>query len=226
MRLIRRYWFVTLFVIEICLVIAHYLWGKQSRMFDLDEERNLASLFSSVQLWFVATGAGIIAWLGGRIGWLRRVRIAWLGVTFLFGYLAIDELASLHEAIGAKINTAFHLFTSPSASFNWVLFLMPLEVVAISILLIVLIHTHRILPSVAKWFALGLGGMASVLLIEFLSGTFLYDSGRALGKGWWYWQSVVVEELVEMVAVTCMLVGVVRVLSFLVKKYIRINLEN
>ena len=46
-----------------------------------------------------------------------------------------------------------------------------------------------------------------------------------MGKGWWYWQSIVVEEFVEMLAITLVLIGLVIFLDFILKKYFIIKQE-
>ena len=139
--------------------------------------------------------------------------------------MAVDELAALHEWVGARINTTFHLFTTPSASFNWVLFFLPLELVAIVALLAVLFRVRAQYRRAWKYLISGFLLMVFVLFIEFFSGNFLYDSGRAAGKGWWYWQMVAVEEFVEMLGVTLLLVGFLNFFMYLFQTHVSIKKE-
>jgi hypothetical protein len=60
--------------------------------FDLDSEENVPAIFSGMLL-FVASG---LAFLVAR----RTERIPWLALGALFAFMAVDELAAIHEKLG------------------------------------------------------------------------------------------------------------------------------
>lgn len=63
----------------------------------LNGETNLPSTFSALLL----LGAGVLLGVIARVKWALRdpQRRVWAGLAFLFGYLALDEAAGLHERL-------------------------------------------------------------------------------------------------------------------------------
>jgi hypothetical protein len=71
--------------------------GALYRLLDTRNEANIPALFSSFQL----AAASALTLLIGRIEWSRDRKRAsyWFGLGAVFAYLAIDEIAQLHEMI-------------------------------------------------------------------------------------------------------------------------------
>ncbi len=74
-------------------------------LFDLDHERNIPTLFSSLLLMGCA---GL--WAAGGLAYHRAGEPAgaWLGLGALFIFLAIDETAGLHEALVPSLRAWLH----------------------------------------------------------------------------------------------------------------------
>ena len=73
--------------------------GYSGRLFRLDEEINIPTLYSSLALAFCSILLGII-------GYLKKVVNAkyanyWKALSFIFLYLAVDEMCSIHEMLSA-----------------------------------------------------------------------------------------------------------------------------
>ena len=69
------------------------------RMFSLDMEANLPTLFSSAILFFSA----FLFYLLSKVSQDQKSkdRLLWLGLSFIFTFLAFDESIKIHEAVGA-----------------------------------------------------------------------------------------------------------------------------
>ena len=80
-------------------------------LFDLDEEANLPTLYSTLTL---LLAAAILAGLASCEASDRFRRRHWLGLAVLFVLLAADEAAQLHELVGtlleSRIKTSGYLF--------------------------------------------------------------------------------------------------------------------
>jgi hypothetical protein len=109
---------------------AHGSFGGYIRLFDLDEENNIPTWYSSSALLFCSFLVG---------AWAQKIKQSpyaahWLCLSLLFLFLSIDEAASFHEAFGAILENKFHptgLFTSawviPGLAFIAVVFIAYLK---------------------------------------------------------------------------------------------------
>jgi len=70
--------------------------AKFIRLIDLDTEANLPTLFSVLQLIL----ASLLLYVISRIPVKNMGRTAWLGLSGVFFFLAVDEGAAIHEKIG------------------------------------------------------------------------------------------------------------------------------
>ncbi len=98
-----------LFCVDIFLVIAFLLnyfagdpFWKLSQMFHLEQENNIPTWYSSIQLFILAVFLGLFVCRNidySRIRW-------WLlaGLSLIFLLLSIDEIAQFHEYIGYKLD--------------------------------------------------------------------------------------------------------------------------
>lgn len=106
---------------HIALTYAHYGLGvdvgRILKVFDLNQEKNLPTLFSSVML---LSSAGLLA-VVGRVQ--KRVGGAfarhWTALAFIFLFLSLDELARVHERLILPLRHAFHF--SGVLYYGWVL---------------------------------------------------------------------------------------------------------
>lgn len=76
------------------------IWGLR-RLFDLDEENNVPTYFSSLQLLAAAILLGLIACHEAQIRSPWRWHFGVLAVGFVA--LSLDEMASIHEALLARL---------------------------------------------------------------------------------------------------------------------------
>ncbi|GGO18541.1 hypothetical protein [Deinococcus humi] len=64
-------------------------------LFDLNNESNVPAAFSALLLLLATLMLGVIAW--ARRQGARADALSWKALTFIFGFLALDEAAMLHE---------------------------------------------------------------------------------------------------------------------------------
>ncbi len=95
--------------------------GEIRRQFNLEEEANLTTWYSSATLLFCAFLLATIA----RVRRSQRDRFAlyWAGLAGIFAYLSLDETAMLHEATMAPLQR-FHL--TGIAAYEWVAIALPI----------------------------------------------------------------------------------------------------
>lgn len=97
---------ISFVLVELLLTAAHMLatTGDTSLpaywrwFFNAQYERNLPTLFSSVQLVLVAVVALVNGLATPRLGLWRR--LYWLVVVFIFGFMGVDEFYTIHETWG------------------------------------------------------------------------------------------------------------------------------
>ena len=94
---------LALIIIHIIILCIYYYVGDPDkfdfvRMFDLDMERNVPTLFSSAILLI----SGFLFYLLSKIPSevKKGSRRYWLGLSFVFIFLAFDESAKIHEQLG------------------------------------------------------------------------------------------------------------------------------
>ncbi len=111
----------TLLLIHISLTIYHYQVSEipwlVRQLFDVDEEYNIPTWFSSANLLLAATLTLVLA----RKKWLERDkwRVHWMLLGWGFLLLSLDEMAGLHES--------FNIVTEAS----WAVYALPLIVVLV-----------------------------------------------------------------------------------------------
>lgn len=85
--------------------------------FNVNVENNIPTYFSALLLLSAGVLLGLIARLVREIeGPFRR---HWLGLAFVFTYLSVDEISSLHERVGAPLRES--LGTSGVLHYAWVI---------------------------------------------------------------------------------------------------------
>jgi hypothetical protein len=85
-------------------------------LFNFSVEMNIPTFYSSLALLFASTLLSIIAISHKRTG---ASYASWLGLAIIFGYLAIDEIASIHERLGLLIKASLN--TSGILFYTWVI---------------------------------------------------------------------------------------------------------
>jgi hypothetical protein len=94
--------------------------GKVSflrEMFDLNREKNVPTMFSTLQL-FLASGLLLTLFTESRQS-TRGDAFYWLGLSMVFGFLAFDEFCELHERLMAPTRRLLH--THGALQFAWVI---------------------------------------------------------------------------------------------------------
>ena len=94
--------------------VAMYLWGQEGylqplRIFDVGEERSIPTWFESLQFLLCSILLAVIAVAKKRRS--DRYIVHWTGLSIIFLLLSLDEVASIHEAIGAQSERLLHSTT-------------------------------------------------------------------------------------------------------------------
>ena len=107
--------------------VAEYMWGQEGylhalRIFDVGEERSIPTWFESLQFVLCSILLAVIAVANKRRN--DRFSLHWSFLSIILLYLSLDEVASLHEAIGQQSERLLHNTTGFTASgaikFFWV----------------------------------------------------------------------------------------------------------
>jgi hypothetical protein len=170
-----------------------WFWGHDNLLgfvpkFNLDEENNVPTWFSTICLFSCALTLAAIA----LTEWRRKgpLRGYWFGLTGTFILLSLDEAASFHEQLAAPVRTA--LRPEGFLYFTWV---VPGIFFALGFLLVYWRFLNRIPAEARRGFLLaGFVYCAGALGMEMIGGRYAFLHGRDLG----YSLLVIVEESLEM----------------------------
>src|SRR5215216_6860118 len=107
---------ITIAVLFITLVgflarVAMYMWGVEGylqplRIFDVGEERSIPTWFESIQFLLCSILLAVVAVAKKRRS--DRYSLHWSFLSVIFLELSLDEVASIHEAIGAQSERLLH----------------------------------------------------------------------------------------------------------------------
>jgi hypothetical protein len=91
--------------------VAMYMWGQEGylqplRIFDVGEERSIPTWFESIQFLLCSILLAVIAVAKKRRS--DRYSLHWGVLSIIFLLLSLDEVASIHEAIGQQSDRLLH----------------------------------------------------------------------------------------------------------------------
>lgn len=189
--------FVALLLIGQCIAIilrVQYagLDQKASRLiiklFDFNLEANLPTYFSSLVLLF----NGILLFLiGARYKNLKKPFWHWLGLSFVFTFLALDEMIQIHEQLRAPVEALLN--TSGVFYFAW---FIPYGIFTILLGLAYLKFLNRLPKQILKLFIVsGVLFLSGAIGLEALSGMYAETHGE---ETLLYYLMYTIEELLEM----------------------------
>jgi hypothetical protein len=94
--------------------VAMYMWGTEGylqplRIFDVGEERSIPTWFESIQFLLCSTLLAVIAVAKKQRN--DRYSLHWSVLSIIFLLLSLDEVASIHEAIGQQSERLLHSTT-------------------------------------------------------------------------------------------------------------------
>ena len=165
-----------------------------SFLFNLDEEHNIPAIFSFLQLLFAGVLLACIAiHSSDKKDPLRRY---WWLMTFLFFYIAIDELESIHEMSNAWFHQHFH--TTGLLHFAWIIpalfFLLVLSIILFKFL--------SRLPSLSRkrFLLAGIVYVVGAVGGDAIAGQYISIHGN--GLGWPYVLEYHIEEAMEMFSIS------------------------
>src|SRR5215204_3994875 len=107
--------------------VAMYMWGQEGylqplRIFDVGEERSIPTWFESIQFLLCSILLAVVAVASKQRN--DRYSLHWNVLSIIFLLLSLDEVASIHEAIGQQSERLLHSTTgltpSGAISFFWV----------------------------------------------------------------------------------------------------------
>ncbi len=112
--------------------------GRNTVYFDLEEEQNLPSWVSTLQLAGVALTAGIYALLS-----TRRVRLGMGALALIFAFLSLDEFVEIHEEVIQRVTNS-----STADPWYWPVFYSPLLLVLMASAAVFVVEHRRLFGSV------------------------------------------------------------------------------
>jgi len=196
---------------ESALVIAYVLtraWlesAELSRLFDLDGEGNIPAWFSSVQLFAIAVAFG---WAAMNP---RHVRSGWSGFLVMcgggFGLLSVDEAAGIHEQVNRVLKRVEWWPHFPSGRGFWI---FAYGGAGVGMLALTWRWVGRFFREHSAHAIAIATGMAVLLGGAFGVETIGYEWVGLDGPERWQIAQVAVEEFMEMLGASLVLVAVLR----------------
>lgn len=190
------------------------------RMANIAREDGIGTWFMAVQTLLVGATL-LLIYLAARAGEApRRVRAAWLFLAGFFVFMALDDAAQVHERLGS----AFDYYASSGGglagsllahfpSYAWQLFIMPLFAAA-GIFMFVFLWLRLGDNRARAKLIIALDCFIGALLLDFIEGLSLDSSvniyvkiidNTPLGEDFVFHYAKVIEEFLEMLAITLLL---------------------
>ena len=161
---------------------ALYMWGQEEflqplRILDVGEERSIPTWFESGQFLLCSMLLAVVAVAKKQRD--DRYILHWSLLSIILLLLSLDEVASIHEAIGAQLERLLHNITGFSASgaisFFWV---VPGAVFAFIVLLAYVRFLAHLPQTTRRWFLFaGALFVLGALGIEMLTAQVMSSSG-------------------------------------------------
>jgi hypothetical protein len=170
-------------------------FGLRHDFFHLGREKNLPTWFSSIQLFFVAYFAIIIAnkesFIEGQGGIIPN-RLFWYVIAVGFTFLSLDEFVEIHELITRRGRTPY-----------WVLVYIPIAFLVACYSYYEAVQRRRIYPQLpyyfgVSFFVMGVGAFGAEW------------AGNYMPNKIFYGISLVVEEFCEMLGVSLLIYVILR----------------
>lgn len=202
---------VAVFLVSLITQIIHYLpagsfpfAGDRFRIFNMDEENNIPTWYSSMILFVSAILFGLIAFWKLQVK--DKFRWYWVILALGFATMSMDEVASIHERLVQPIDTALKI--TYANHFSWLLAGVPLVIV----LGIIFYRFWAQLETPFKWLFLvaGLTYLGGVLAVEFLDGMIQEVTG---GDNMGYAILTNIEEFLEIIGVTLLIYTLLRYIN-------------
>ena len=168
-------------------------------IFNLDEEHNIPSFYSFAQL--VTAGVLLMIIALHASGEKLRYASSWWLMVFLFFYIAVDELESIHERVDKYLRENFH--TTGFFHFSWII---PAVILLLILGLILLKFVVNLPPLSRKRFLIA----GSVYIVGAVGGDAVageYISIHGNGLGWPYVLEYHIEETMEMFGIAYFIYG-------------------
>jgi hypothetical protein len=113
-------------LVSLAARFALYMWGEEEllqplRIFDVGEERSIPAWFESLQFLLCSMLLAVVAVAKKQRG--DRYRLHWSVLSIILLLLSLDEVASIHEAIGQQSEHLLHSATgfTPSGAISFFL---------------------------------------------------------------------------------------------------------
>ncbi len=167
--------FIAFLALDIVLLAAHFMFGQQVILFNIDIERNIPTTYQSFKLILAGTTVAAVF----AIAYFRnyfKSQLLLIPYALGFIYLALDEIAEIHENLAVMLQDMGFTFTEQYKDFfvelgfnsaHWLLFFVPLMIGAIIYLVFLAKHLHQ--QQIPKMYlmALAILSFACVPLVEY-----------------------------------------------------------
>lgn len=217
----KIYW---VFLFDALVVVAHIFLRDKLGFFDLNKEGNLASLYSGMKLWGLGTVAGLHAYILYKISrpiyWRDRFEPwAWGLLALGVIYIGLDDMMVIHERLGFVLNNIFKTGGFYGESFNWIFYFTPFIILAIALFIFLLIRLWRVNKISASWFFAGLVMWVGSLGTELIGRSLILSPVVNVPL---YHLMTIFEESLEMFGATALLVGLVYITAYRLKRHVRL----
>ena len=189
-------------------IVSKYGFGHDSvyglvNLFDFDQEMNLPTLYSSIQL---IVACLLLSIIGAKHRLNGENYVLWIALAVIFLFLAVDETALIHEVIGVRISKAFE----PTGLFYYA-WVIPYGI-AVLVFVITFSKFLFALPKETKWRFIASGAIyvTGAIGFEMLSG--ISDQSYGVNSVF-YSMFYTCEELLEMVGIALFIYALLAYIS-------------
>jgi len=165
---------LSIFIIDVVIVLLHILFGKVNDFYNLDKEYNLPSFYSAIKL--ISIGAiSFVIFIFAKKKLVRKKWqeiYSWIALGLLFIYLGFDEFFTIHEKTIGYLNPALlvKLGWFSNHVFYWVMLFLPFIILALVLFYYFIKTILTRFHLVRIFFIVGASFFALVIFSEFLGG--------------------------------------------------------
>ncbi len=189
-------------LLDVLILFLHFFWGRENVFFNLDNEKNLPTVYSGIKLLLIGLLATILAYKN-----ISTKKFLWFLFAFIFVYLSFDEVFELHEKTMDFLRDGGYLILNwyDNHVFYWTLIFLPLIFGTVVFFLVFIRKLKEEILSSKKYLIIGFCLFLGVIVLETVGGI-LY------GKTSWYFVLITVEESFEIFGATIILLALIDLL--------------
>ncbi len=212
--------FIFLLGLDVLVIFLHQTLGDKHLFFNLDAEQNLAALIGGFELLIISALSLLIWFLFNKIRETKIKYWPWIALTLITSGLAVDDMLALHERVTFIINKITEIGNNTGQSFNWLLYYIPLILMALIIFSLIIKQIWLEQKSAAYYFIAGVTAWLLSLGSELIGRTLILAPTINVPL---YHSLIIAEEALELVGASLIIIACATLLQNIYKKHVVIK---